>query len=253
MAGTVERSCALRLRQVSAGYGDRTVVRDVDLDLAPRHTFVLMGPAGGGKSTLVRGILEASRRAGSFIENREDWSPPEGFWSSGEVSGPLGPVHVQLQRHRSPSSSTGAANGAGPAPVAERIEFWTSRIREDSRRRTAPASEGPARSGEVFALPAIESPGDSAADHPVWIFDEPTLDLSDVEAGQVRRFLEWARGRATILLVTHDRRLARAVGDAWAVLLGGVLAAAGDDLDELVPCNPLISAQRLRWFLEMGS
>jgi iron complex transport system ATP-binding protein len=54
---------ALVLRGVSAGYGTRTVLRDVDLEVGAGEWLGVVGPNGAGKSTLVRlitGSLEPS-------------------------------------------------------------------------------------------------------------------------------------------------------------------------------------------------
>ena len=63
---TIERSaataqCAVSLRGVSKSYGDSTVVRDLDLDIAAGEFFSLLGPSGCGKTTTLRMI-------GGFID-----------------------------------------------------------------------------------------------------------------------------------------------------------------------------------------
>ena len=50
---------ALALRGVSAGYGARTVLRDVDLEVGAGEWLGIVGPNGAGKSTLVRLITAA--------------------------------------------------------------------------------------------------------------------------------------------------------------------------------------------------
>src|SRR5690242_7403877 len=51
---------ALHLRSVSAGYGDRVVLRALSLAVRPGEMIALLGRNGAGKSTLIRllsGIL----------------------------------------------------------------------------------------------------------------------------------------------------------------------------------------------------
>lgn len=45
------------LRQVTAGYGRQPIFRDLDLRIAPRQFAALVGPTGGGKTTLLKTML----------------------------------------------------------------------------------------------------------------------------------------------------------------------------------------------------
>ena len=45
---------ALRIRDLSKTFGSRTVLRDVDLDVAKGETVVIIGASGSGKTTLLR-------------------------------------------------------------------------------------------------------------------------------------------------------------------------------------------------------
>jgi branched-chain amino acid transport system ATP-binding protein len=44
----------LELEQVTAGYGDTVVLRDVSLSVPDATTVALLGPNGAGKTTLLR-------------------------------------------------------------------------------------------------------------------------------------------------------------------------------------------------------
>ena len=54
MSRVAEQPPALRLAGVEAGYGKATVLRDVTLDVPPGTVVALLGPNGGGKTTLLR-------------------------------------------------------------------------------------------------------------------------------------------------------------------------------------------------------
>ena len=58
----------LVLRGVSAGYGGRTIVSDLDLELIPGDVLGLLGPNGTGKSTIIKAITgQIPLRAGRIL------------------------------------------------------------------------------------------------------------------------------------------------------------------------------------------
>ena len=48
---------ALRVAGLSAGYGGPAVLRDVSFEAEPGQTVCVLGPNGGGKTTLFRVLL----------------------------------------------------------------------------------------------------------------------------------------------------------------------------------------------------
>ena len=63
----------LELREVTTGYGDRTVLTDLTLRVARGELLVLFGPNGSGKSTLIRTMagLLTSRRGAVYLNGRD--------------------------------------------------------------------------------------------------------------------------------------------------------------------------------------
>lgn len=49
-------STALRVENLTIGYGDRALVRDISFELAPGECVLLAGPNGTGKTTLLRAL-----------------------------------------------------------------------------------------------------------------------------------------------------------------------------------------------------
>jgi branched-chain amino acid transport system ATP-binding protein len=63
----------LRVRGLSAGYGEATVLRDVDVEIGPGEIVAVLGANGAGKTTLARTIVGLNRaRAGSISLAGED-------------------------------------------------------------------------------------------------------------------------------------------------------------------------------------
>jgi len=59
-------------RHVTFGYGSETVVEDVSLEIRPRDFLAIIGPNGGGKTTLVKILLGLLRPwSGEVV-----WNPP---------------------------------------------------------------------------------------------------------------------------------------------------------------------------------
>lgn len=70
---------ALRVEDLSAGYGDLKVLRGVSLTVAKGQTVVIIGPNGAGKTTLLRAIAGVIPAAGSITVGtyrpRRQWTP----------------------------------------------------------------------------------------------------------------------------------------------------------------------------------
>ena len=47
----------IQFESVSLGYGDKVVVRDIDIAVPEGKTMVILGDSGSGKSTLLKGVL----------------------------------------------------------------------------------------------------------------------------------------------------------------------------------------------------
>ena len=96
----------LLVRKLDAGYGDRQVLFDVDIDVREGEIVALLGTNGAGKSTLLKsisGIVEADR--GAIILDGRDitHAPPNEIAALGIVQVPGGSgVFGGLTRRREP-------------------------------------------------------------------------------------------------------------------------------------------------------
>lgn len=83
----------LKLDNVSAGYGELEVIRNISLEVGAGQTVVVLGPNGAGKSTLLKvitGLVKPARGSVSFNNQRIDTLPPHKIFENGIAYVPEG-------------------------------------------------------------------------------------------------------------------------------------------------------------------
>jgi phospholipid/cholesterol/gamma-HCH transport system ATP-binding protein len=75
----VSEAARIEVRDLTMGYGDRVVQKDVAFTVGPGEIFVIMGDSGCGKSTLMRHMvgLHAPRTGDVYYDG-------EGYWAADE-------------------------------------------------------------------------------------------------------------------------------------------------------------------------
>lgn len=225
---TVAASPAVRLQHVTAGYGDRVALADVDLAIPIGSLLAVIGPNGSGKSTLLKtiaGLLqpfsgsveifggEARRSAKriAYVPQAElvDWAFPV---TVGDVA-MMGRVPL-IGLGRSPSRDDRDA-------VAEALE--TVRMTDERDRQVGALSGGQRR--RVFLAKAL------AAKPDLYLLDEPVTGVDVTTQEDLMRILEAesAAGR-TVIATTHDLASAAHHFHQAAFINGRVVAFGTADL-----------------------
>jgi iron(III) transport system ATP-binding protein len=221
----------IRLQDVEFGYGDRPVLRGVNLTIAENLVTVLVGPSGSGKSTVLRLIagLEAPQRGSVFIDH-------EAVSLDGRVGQPpeargVSMVFQDLALWPHMSAAETLAFVLGPGVPREhrrrRIEETLTAVGLDRRVDARPAQlSGGERQRLALARAIITRPRILLMDEPLANLDPPLrLALVD-EIGNLRE-----RFGLTILYVTHNQQETFAIGDHAAVLHGGQIEQTGTPRD----------------------
>ena len=210
-------------RRVSCQIGGKEILRDIDLEVWPGETLVLLGRSGSGKTTalkLVNALLTPS--SGEVLVDGKAtvvWDAPALRRRTGYVIQESGLFpHFTVERNvglvprleRWPEDRVRAR-------VAEMLRLVALDPAEFAPRYPRQLSGGQRqRAGVARAL---------AADPPLLLLDEPFGALDPITRLELQRqFLALKREmRKTAIFVTHDVREALAMGDRIALLKEGRL------------------------------
>lgn len=231
---------------LSVGYGPREVVSDISFELDEGSTLVLMGPGGSGKTTLLRALEQPQDIAKPWVRGHLELAPgprlvcrqkPE--FSSLTLRQLLGGVAETPTGEGAPSAEAILETAWSCAPGA--LGFLKPRL--DLPLETADR--------DVLALAALGRLAAAAHDLPgaVLLLDEPTAEVSAPVTVLLTELLSHLGSRHTMILVTHDQRLARHLADKVMLLAAGrhIETAPKADFFER-PREP-----RTRHFVRMGS
>ncbi len=232
---------ALEIRGVAKRYGALEALAPTDLRVDPSRTLVLLGPSGCGKSTLLRVVVGLV-------------APDAGEVRVGGVT--LGPSTVRALRLRmgyviqEGGLFPHLRAGENAALMARHLGWPDAKVRA---RLAELAALVRLPDGALDRYPSELSGGQRQRvglmralmlDPEVVLLDEPLGALDPLVRADLQRDLREvfrALGR-TVLMVTHDLREARVLGDEVALMRDGRVVQRGP-VDELAraPADPFVT------------
>jgi simple sugar transport system ATP-binding protein len=222
----------LRLTNINKSFGTTDVLLDISLQVRPGEVLCLLGDNGAGKSTLIKvlsgfhepttGSMYVDGESVQFKSPRD--ASDRGIATVHQFGGtfPLMSIGRSFFVGAEPLKGWGPLRRfdrkfAGDVAVGEMQSLGITRVTDGSR------LVGGLSGGERQAL-AIGRAVYFGAN--VLILDEPTAALGVKEATHVLRLIMQARQKGiAVILVTHNVTHAMTVGDHFAVLIHGALAA----------------------------
>lgn len=228
LAGTPSGSVAVRLVDVSAGYGDRVALADVSLAIPTGSLLAVIGPNGAGKSTLLKTIAGLLR---PFSGTVEVLGGPPGrearriaYVPQAEVVDWAFPVTVGdvVMMGRVPLIGVGRSPGASDrAAVREALD--TVGMSDAMERQIGSLSGGQRR--RVFLARAI------AARPDLYLLDEPVTGVDVTTQEDLMDVLEAeARAGRTVVATTHDLACAAHRFHQAAFVNGRIVATGSADM-----------------------
>jgi len=214
-------SSALRLTNVDFAYPDGlSVLRNINVDIAPGEFVAIVGPNGAGKSTLVRhfiGLLRPTRgRVGVLGEDAA-------ALSVGALARKVGFL-FQRPEQQLFSATVREEVAYGPTQlqlpdVVTRVDMALARfgLMPDAAQPPAILSYGLQRAVTLAALAALETP--------ILVLDEPTVSLDGRGWAQLLHWLiERRAAGVTLVVITHEMPLAARADRVIALQEGRVVA-----------------------------
>ncbi|ATW53047.1 ectoine/hydroxyectoine ABC transporter ATP-binding protein EhuA [Streptomyces peucetius subsp. caesius ATCC 27952] len=236
----------VKAEDVHKSFGHVKVLKGIDLEVAPREVFCLVGPSGSGKSTFLRCInhlekINGGRLSvdGQLVGYREKGDKLYELKEK-EVAAQRRNIGMVFQRFNLFPHMTALAN-VMEAPVQvkreskavarERALRLLDRVGLADKAGNYPTQLSGGQQQRVAIARAL------AMEPKLMLFDEPTSALDPELVGEV---LDVMRGLAedgmTMIVVTHEMGFAREVGDALVFMDDGIVVESGHPRDVLT--NP---------------
>jgi polar amino acid transport system ATP-binding protein len=245
----------VKAENIHKSFGHVDVLKGIDLEVAPKEVFCLVGPSGSGKSTFLRCInhLEKVDAGQLYVDGQL-----VGYRQRGdklhelrekEVAAHRRDIGMVFQRFNLFAHMTALQNvmeaplrvrGESKAVVRERADKLLDRVGLSAKSGSYPAQLSGGQQQRVAIARAL------AMQPKLMLFDEPTSALDPELVGDVLAAIQQlARDGMTMIVVTHEMGFAREVADTVVFMDAGVVVESGKPANVL--SNP--SHQRTRAFL----
>ncbi len=208
----------LRIKGLRAGYGERDVLHDLDIDIGERQIQVVLGANGAGKTTLLRAISGTVRRGGeiAFDGRRIETLPARQVVASGVAHVPQGRgTFADLTVDENIRLGAYLRSSAEARQDRERWLTYFPRLRERLSQQAGSLSGGEQQMLAITRALMLRPR--------LLLLDEPSLGLAPIITQDLFKTLATIREEAgmTMLIVEQNANLALAVADSGVVLESG--------------------------------
>ena len=237
---TEPASKKIQVQDLSAGFGDKTVLRSISMPIEDRRVTAIIGPSGCGKSTFIRclnrmhELSPIARISGRILLDERDIydkgvDPVLLRRRVGMVFQKPNPFPTMCIRDNVLAGLrlTGSIRRSTANQVAEKALVQAALWDEVKDRLDEPG--GSLSGGQQQRLCIARA---LAVNPEVLLMDEPCSALDPIATARIEDLLHVLRNDYTIVIVTHNMQQATRVSDRTAFFLTGDLVEMGstDDL-----------------------
>jgi phosphate transport system ATP-binding protein len=225
----------IRVEHLSVQYSDGTEsLRDITLDIPANQISVLFGPAGGGKSTLLRALnrlndlVDGVRLAGKITLDGEDITGPHMNVVDlrrrvGMVFAQPVPLPMSLRQNVTYGLELMGVRHAGKLATAVEKSLRAAALWDEVKDRlNDPAAALSGGQQQRLCLARV-----LALEPEVVLLDEPTSGLDPISTAKVEASLQEIKKDYTVVIVPHSVQQAARIADVAAFFLQGELVEEG--------------------------
>ena len=221
------KDSAIALDHVSKSFGDRQVLQNINLSVAPGEAICIVGRSGTGKSVTLKLIIALIKPdAGHIWIDGEDITRLEGNDLS-RVRRKMGFLFQNaalfdfLTLYDNLALPLRRLTRKSDQEIDEIIDRVLHQVGLGGDREKMPLElSGGMKKRAGLARALVLEPE-------ILMVDEPSSGLDRITASEIDDLLIEQKRRTTMIIVTHDVHGARRIGDRFAVLDQGRLAALG--------------------------
>ena len=239
----VRADAVIELKNVTKAFGQKTVLKDISLDVMSGEVVSVIGPSGSGKTTLIRTINALQDiDAGSISFHGDDWIDTKNGYKLARTFYQdvvhLGMVFqsFNLFPHKTVLENIVMApsyHGLGTTTELERNALDTlAKVGMAAHAKKYPHQLSGGQKQRVAIARAL------AMQPKVMLFDEPTSALDPELVGEVLQAIELLASEGmTMVIVTHEMRFATRISDRIVMMEDGKMVAnvTKDELSTAAP------------------
>lgn len=214
----------LEIKNLSKRFGDQQVLDHINLKIEKGKVFVIIGPSGTGKSTLLRCINALERPEKGTIQLENQIFDYENL-SKSDIQALRTNTSMVFQNSNLYRNKTAFGNVTTPLILVKKLQ------KSEAEKVGLEYLEKVGMLGKKDAYPETLSGGEKqrvgiaralAVNPDIILFDEPTSALDPELVSEVLDVIkELARQHTTMLIVTHEMKFARNVADEVIFMEGG--------------------------------
>ncbi len=187
----------ISIHNVSFGYDDRLVLEGISLDIFPKDFILIIGPNGGGKTTLIKLILgiikpwKGTIQFDSSIATRLGYVPQFSNFNKNFPISVFDFVLMGRSHGRNYLKRYGREDKTATEAILKRMDLY------DLRRKEMNTLSGGQVQRALIARALVSDPL-------VLFLDEPTTSIDFTSQISLLEFLEDINRKMAILVITHD-------------------------------------------------